>query len=164
MEPTFSVVIPTYNRAQLLARTVRAFLAQDGVPFEVIVVDDGSTDATPEVLAGFRDPRLRVLRQPNAGLASARNAGLLQARGQYVLFNDDDIVPEAGFLQAHLALHRRYPSAAAVSRTYIPDGVGQEPFVRFWRARAESGCGAGPRGPRWAGAASGLPVFLCRSG
>ncbi|WP_150118011.1 glycosyltransferase family 2 protein, partial [Meiothermus taiwanensis] len=94
MEPTFSVVIPTYNRAQLLARTVRAFLAQDGVPFEVIVVDDGSTDATPEVLAGFRDPRLRVLRQPNAGLASARNAGLLQARGQYVLFNDDDIVPE----------------------------------------------------------------------
>lgn len=139
MEPTFSVVIPTYNRAPLLARTVRAFLAQEGVALELIVVDDGSSDATPEVLAGFRDPRLRVLRQPNAGLAAARNAGLLQARGQYVLFNDDDIVPEAGFLQAHLALHRRYPSAAAVSRTYIPDEVGQDPFVRFWRARAESG-------------------------
>ncbi len=139
MEPTFSVVIPTYNRASLLARTVRAFLAQEGVSFEIIVVDDGSSDPTPEVLAGLHDPRLRVLRQPNAGLAAARNAGLAQAQGQYVLFNDDDIIPEAGFLQAHLALQRRYPGAAVVSRTFIPDGVGQDPFIRFWRARAESG-------------------------
>lgn len=139
MEPTFSVVIPTYNRAPLLARTVQAFLQQEGVALELIVVDDGSSDATPEVLAGFRDPRLRVLRQANAGMASARNAGLLQARGRYVLFNDDDVIPEAGFLQAHLELHQRYPGAAGVSYTYIPETLGQEAFIRFWRARAESG-------------------------
>ncbi|WP_337871248.1 glycosyltransferase family 2 protein [Meiothermus sp.] len=139
MEPTFSVVIPTYNRAHLLARTVRAFLQQEGVSLELIVVDDGSSDATPEVLAGFPDPRLRVLRQANAGMASARNAGLLQARGRYVLFNDDDVIPEAGFLQAHLELHQRYPGAAGVSYTYIPETLGQEAFIRFWRAWAASG-------------------------
>ena len=139
MEPTFSVVIPTFNRAQLLARTVQAFLVQEEVSFELIVVDDGSSDSTPEVLAGFRDPRLRVLRQPNAGLAAARNAGLAQAQGRYVLFNDDDVVPEAGFLRAHLGLHQRYKGAAGVSRTYVPEALGHEPFTRFWRARAEAG-------------------------
>jgi len=139
MEPAFSVVVPTFNRVQLLARTVRAFLAQEGVSFELIVVDDGSSEPTPEVLAGLRDPRLRVLRQSNAGLAAARNAGLAQAQGQYVLFNDDDVVPEAGFLRAHLRFHQRYPGAAGVSRTYVPEALGQEPFTRFWRERAEAG-------------------------
>ena len=139
MEPTFSVVIPTFNRASLLARTVQAFLAQEGVSFELIVVDDGSSDPTPEVLAGFRDPRLRVLRQPNAGQAAARNAGLAQAQGRYLLFNDDDVVPEAGFLRAHLGLHQRYKGAAGVSRTYVPEALGHTPFTRFWRARAEAG-------------------------
>ncbi len=134
-----SVVIPTHNRAALLARTVRAFLAQEGVRFEVIVVDDGSSDSTPARLCQIDDVRLRVVRQENLGLAVARNMGFALAQGQYVLFNDDDIIPEVGFLQAHLALHRRYPGAAVVSRTHIPDGVGQDPFIRFWRERTERG-------------------------
>jgi glycosyltransferase involved in cell wall biosynthesis len=134
-----SVVIPTHNRAELVARTLAAFLAQDGVSFEIIVVDDGSTDDTQVQLARFGDLRLRIVRQNNSGPASARNAGIAYCRGQYVLFNDDDIIPEEGFLLAHLALHRRYPGAAVVSRTYIPDTLGQDSFTRFWRERAEAG-------------------------
>lgn len=134
-----SVVIPTHNRAELVARTVGAFLAQEGVSLEVIVVDDGSTDRTPARLAQIEDVRLRVVRQENQGLAVARNVGFALTQGQYVLFNDDDTIPEAGFLQAHLALHHRYPGAAVVSRTHIPDGVGQDPFIRFWRERADGG-------------------------
>lgn len=135
----FSIVIPTYNRAELVARTVAAFLAQEGANFEVIVVDDGSSDDTALRLRCIADRRLRLVPQANRGLAAARNAGFAQAQGRYVLFNDDDIIPEPGFLQAHLELHRRYAPVAAVSRTQIPDTLGQDPFTCFWRARAESG-------------------------
>ncbi|RDI96265.1 glycosyltransferase [Meiothermus sp. QL-1] len=139
MSPLFSVVIPTHNRAPLLRRTLEAFLRQEGPTFELIVVDDGSVDATAALLESFRDPRLRVVRQPNRGLALARNAGAARAAGDFVLFSDDDMVPEPGFLQAHLELHRRYPSAAVVSRSYIPESLGQAPFTRFWRAQTEAG-------------------------
>ncbi len=135
----FSIVIPTHNRAELVARTVAAFLAQEGASFEVIVVDDGSTDDTALRLQCIADGRLRLVQQANRGLAAARNVGFAQAQGRYVLFNDDDIIPEPGFLQAHLELHRRYAPVAAVSRTQIPDTLGQDPFTCFWRARAESG-------------------------
>jgi glycosyltransferase involved in cell wall biosynthesis len=126
-----SVVIPTYNRP--VRRTVEAFLAQDAlIDIEIIVVDDGSSKP-PELPAG-----VRLIRQENQGLAAARNRGFAEAQGKYVLFNDDDIVPDAGFLQAHLALHQQ-PLTAAVSHTYLPAHLGQAPFTAFWRQRAESG-------------------------
>lgn len=139
MEPTFSVVIPTYNRASLVERTVQAFLAQEGPSFELIVLDDGSADASFAVLERIHDPRFCAHRQGNQGLAAARNAGFALATGKYVLFNDDDMVPEPGFLQAHLGLHHRYPRSAAVSRTRVPDELGDGPFTRYWRGRAEGG-------------------------
>lgn len=85
----FSTIIPTCNRAALLPPTLEAALAQEGGDQEVIVVDDGSTDDTPAVLARYGD-RLRVLRQPNRGPGAARNLGLTQARGDYVAFLDSD--------------------------------------------------------------------------
>lgn len=146
MEPTFSVVIPTFNRAELLERTVKALLGQMGADLEVIVVDDGSTDSTPARLQRIADPRVRLHRQPNQGLAAARNAGFALARGQYVLFNDDDLVPEPGFLAAHLELHGQLPGVAVVSRTYLPEELGNAPFTRYWRARAEGGVRGKPNG------------------
>jgi hypothetical protein len=95
-----SVVVCTFNRADLVMRTLRAVLDQEGVDFEVVVVDDGSTDATPQVLAAVDDPRLRVVRQANAGLSAARNGGLAVARGAWVVFLDDDDVPDPGWLAA----------------------------------------------------------------
>ena len=98
--PTLTVAVATYNRADLVGRTLAAVLAQEGVDFEVVVVDDGSTDATPEVLAAFDDERLRVVRKVNAGLGASRNTGLATARGDWVVFLDDDDVPQPGWLTA----------------------------------------------------------------
>ena len=84
-----SVIIPTYNRAHCLGEAIDSVLAQDPPADEVIVIDDGSTDATPDVLAGYGD-RITVLRQANAGAGAARTAGLRQASGDWITFLDSD--------------------------------------------------------------------------
>lgn len=87
--PRVSVVVPTHNRADLVCETIDSVLAQTYRDFEVIVVDDGSSDETPAVLAAYRD-RIRVIRQPNQGVSSARNAGIGAATGEFVAFLDSD--------------------------------------------------------------------------
>lgn len=89
-EPRFTVVLNTYNRADVLPRAVASVLAQSEHDFELVVVDDGSTDGTAEVVAGFDDARVRYIRRDNGGLAAARNTGIAEARGTYVTFLDDD--------------------------------------------------------------------------
>ncbi len=88
--PPVSVVVPTFERREAALRAVASVLAQSYSRFEVIVVDDGSTDGTAERLAALGDPRLSILRQPNGGVARARNRGLAAARGAYIAFLDDD--------------------------------------------------------------------------
>jgi glycosyltransferase involved in cell wall biosynthesis len=89
--PLFSVVIPTFNRAELLRQTLDSVFAQEFTDYEVIVVDDGSTDATPRVLTEHGE-RLVALRQMNLGPSAARNLGLTRARGRYVCTLDSDDV------------------------------------------------------------------------
>jgi glycosyltransferase involved in cell wall biosynthesis len=98
-----TVVLCTYNRAERLGGAVRAILDQSGCEFELVVVDDGSTDETPGVLASYDDPRLRVIRRANGGLSAARNSGLAAARGAWVVFIDDDDLALPGWLAAFLA-------------------------------------------------------------
>jgi glycosyltransferase involved in cell wall biosynthesis len=85
----FSVVIPTYNRAPFLQKTLASVLAQTCQDFELIVVDDGSTDTTPQVLESF-GARVRVLQQKNRGPGAARNLGARHATGEYLAFLDSD--------------------------------------------------------------------------
>ena len=108
---TVSVIIPTWNRAGALEATVRSALAQTLAPAEVIVVDDGSTDGT-EAVAGALPGGVRYLRQANAGVAAARNAGAAVATGRWLAFLDceDAWAPEK--LAMQLAAHRRHPDAA----------------------------------------------------
>lgn len=101
--PTASIVIPAYNVAATIRATVESALSQSFDSFEVIVVDDGSTDETPRILAGIDDPRLCVIRQANRGLAGARNGGIAAARGRYVGFLDGDDLWAPGKLAAHVA-------------------------------------------------------------
>lgn len=88
--PTVTVLVPTYNRAALLGEALRSILQQTFTDFEVVVVDDGSDDATGDILATFSDPRLRTLRQAHRGISVAMNAGLGAARGRYVARLDSD--------------------------------------------------------------------------
>lgn len=104
-----SVVIPTYNRRTLLARTLPTVFAQNCSPgdYEIIVVVDGSTDGTTAMLLNLRPTcAFQVLEQPNQGQAVARNAGLKAARGELVLFLDDDLVCDSKLLGEHIAAHR----------------------------------------------------------
>ena len=111
-----TVVIPTHNRCRLLQRTLFSVLAQTGVRFEVIVVDDGSSDATSEFLLSLADPAVVVLRHETpCGVSAARNAGLSIARGRWVAFTDDDDLWAPDKLQAQLDAAQRMPTAGWVA-------------------------------------------------
>ena len=101
--PRVSVVLNTYNRAALVGRAVRSVLSQSGVDLELVVVDDGSTDETAAVLADIADARLRCVWQSNRGLSASRNAGAREARGEWLIFLDDDDSLCEGALAALLA-------------------------------------------------------------
>jgi glycosyltransferase involved in cell wall biosynthesis len=110
-----SVVISTYNRAAMLADTLGDLAGQSGdTAFEVVVVDDGSTDGTSKLLAGRSD--VRVLSQSNQGLAAARNAGASAASGRIVAFLDDDVVVPSGWVSAVVAAFERDDVAAIGGR------------------------------------------------
>src|SRR5690349_4705242 len=90
MPPLVSVIIPTYNRKTMLAEAVASVLAQSYRDFELIVVDDGSTDGTAEDLRARFDARVNVIEQTRRGVAAARNRGVGAARGEYIAFLDSD--------------------------------------------------------------------------
>jgi glycosyltransferase involved in cell wall biosynthesis len=118
----FSVVIPTYNRLDMLLRVLGALEAQvDAPPFEVIVINDGSKDATDATLV--RRPGITFRTQPNAGPGRARNHGASLATGRYVVFIGDDTVPEPQFLAEHARVHREHghdPLVACLGYTGWP--------------------------------------------
>ncbi|HWP93500.1 MAG TPA: glycosyltransferase [Thermodesulfobacteriota bacterium] len=89
--PKVSVVIPTYNRAELLGSAINSVLSQTFQDFEIVVVDDASRDNTAEVIRGFNDKRIKHVRhETNKGEAGARNTGVINSDGSYVAFLDDD--------------------------------------------------------------------------
>lgn len=107
--PLVSVIMPTYNYGRFIADAIGSILRQTMPDFEIVVVDDGSTDETPEILAGIADPRLRVIRQENAGTPAARNRGRAEARGEYISWLDADDIWHKDFLEQHLAVLEAEP-------------------------------------------------------
>jgi len=131
-QPTqVSVLITTFNRWPVLAVTLEALLQQSWRDYEVVVVDDGSTDGTWEHLTAWQaaqggNMRLKTLRQENTGQGIARNHGLTLAEGELVLFLGDDIIPEADLIARHVARHRELGGPCAVVGYTRWDQAGME--------------------------------------
>jgi len=112
MAERVTVVIPTRNRCQLLRQTLATVLAQDGVDVDVVIVDEGSTDETPEMLQRMPQDRVTLLRHEQAeGVSVARNAGIAAATGEWVAFVDDDDIWAPMKLRAQLAAIHDDPGA-----------------------------------------------------
>lgn len=113
-----SVVMPAYNAAATVAESVRSVLGQSYPDWELIVVNDGSTDATSAVLAPFlADPRVRLIEQPNAGVGAARNTGIRRSRGEFVAFLDADDLWQEGKLALQVALFASAPASLGLVHT-----------------------------------------------
>jgi GT2 family glycosyltransferase len=126
VEPSVSVIVPSYNRRERLARLLGELERhrQLGAAFEVVVAVDGSSDGTGEMLSTLRTGfHLRVISQAQRGPAAARNAAIAAARGELLLFLDDDVAPQAGLFEHHVAFHRGQRHAAAVGRMAAPPGA-----------------------------------------
>ena len=112
--PTVSVILPVFNVEHYVGQAVASVLNQTYSDFELLVVDDGSTDASLAVCGRFRDDRIRVIRQANRGLAGARNTGIRHARGGYIAFLDADDLWLPAKLEAHV-MHLRTRKEVGVS-------------------------------------------------
>ncbi len=110
MAAVLSCIMPVYNGAEYLEKSVASVLDQNFAWFELILVDDGSTDGTPAICGEFarKDERVRVITQPNKGAAAARNAGIQAAQGRYITFVDaDDVLLPKAFFQTVQAMENR---------------------------------------------------------
>ena len=133
-QPEVTVVIPTKDRWETLARTLGGVLAQEDVELEAVVVDDGSSDGTSDRLARLVDPRVRSVRNdPNVGVSRARNRGLEEARGRWTAFLDDDDLWSPRKLREQLdaageaGANVVYSSALVVDASYRPLDVNAAP-------------------------------------
>ena len=116
----FSLVIPLYNKAPYIKSTIDSVLAQTVQDFEIIVVDDGSTDGGADIVAAIGDPRIRLYRQANAGVSSTRNLAISMACGQWVAFLDADDWQHPHYLQSLVIAQELYPEAEVAATQYIP--------------------------------------------
>ncbi len=145
-----SVVMPTYNRSHLVGRAIASVTSQPYANWELLVVDDGSTDTTPEVLAAYDDPRIRVLTGSHAGCCAARNRALAAATGDVVAYLDDDNVLGPVWLKAVAWAFRQRPDTDVLYGARIIEdrdelhasGPGQLPWTHvepYDRATLEQG-------------------------
>lgn len=108
-KPTFSVIIPLYNKECEIEGTIRSVLSQTRLPDEIVVVDDGSTDRSAEIVQRIGSPLIRLVAQPNAGECAARNRAIAEARGEYLALIDADDEWEPGFLAEIEAMIGEFP-------------------------------------------------------
>jgi len=129
--PLVSVILPTYNRVRFLQEAIDSVLAQDYAPIELLVVDDGSTDGTAQLLESYGD-RVMVLHQANAGVSAARNQGIRRASGQFIALLDSDDYWLPAKLTAQVDFFNTHPGAVLcqTEEIWIRNGVRVNPKAR----------------------------------
>ena len=130
-DPFVSVVMPVYNCERFLRETIASVLQQTYANFEFIIVNDGSTDATAQIIASYGDPRIICHNLPaNRGVAGARNFGTSLARGEYLAFCDADDLYDPARLQVQVDFLRRHPHIDVCGSDFTVIGNGREQLVR----------------------------------
>lgn len=110
--PKVSIIIPTYNRSHIIARTIDCALSQTFTDFEVLVIDDGSTDNTADIIVRMQDSKIRYFKKENGGASSARNFGLEKTRGELIAFLDSDDLWPNDYLSKMLVYFEDDPELA----------------------------------------------------
>jgi len=134
----FSVVVPLYNKAPYIETALRSALNQSVSDFEVIVVDDGSTDGGADLVEALADPRIRVIRQPNGGVSRARNLGISLARGEWVAFLDADDWLHPDYFTTLIEAQRLHPEADVAATSFLTiDHTDHEVWPPTWQVPAK---------------------------
>ena len=113
-----SVVIPLYNKEEQIADTLQSIFEQTFQDFEIVIVDDGSTDNSVEEVEKFTDSRIRLIHQINAGVSAARNRGIEEARGELIAFLDADDEWKPEYLATQYGLYQKYPECSVYACNY----------------------------------------------
>src|ERR1700749_991871 len=109
--PRVTILVPVYNGASHLAETLNSLLAQTYKDFELLIIDDGSTDDSAAIIKSFSDPRIRLIQQENKGLCSTLNRGIQEARGEYIARSDHDDISFPHRLDREMTVADMHPEA-----------------------------------------------------
>ena len=138
MTPMFTVIIPSYNRGHLIAKTIQSVLDQNLPDWELIVVDDGSTDNTKEVVQGIGDDRIRYVYQENAERSAARNNGVKNAKGQWICFLDSDDYYLPNHLEVFASfIEKNNPEPSFLSAGRLVESNGQTTKVPLYNPESK---------------------------
>jgi len=162
--PVISVVVPTFNNAALLGETLDGITRQTVNAIEVIVIDDGSTDNTAQVVGTYA-PEVTYIHQPNRGPAAARNRGAQMARGDYIAFCDHDDIWETCHLEMLLGCFTAYPDTALAFDNAVlfgEPGVGCRLHLTPARARAFGGVTVKPKTLLWQYSIATMSVVMVK--
>ncbi len=129
----FSVIIPLYNKQNYIKRTIESVLNQTIKDFEILIIDDGSTDDSVNIVASITDGRVRLIRQRNRGVSAARNNGIKNATGKYVCFLDADDIWADDFLEVSNKLFNEFPDIGVACPSYQVD-YGNRIIHPKWRS------------------------------
>lgn len=119
MKPFFSIVIPLYNKESFIEKTLRSVLKQSFLDYEILIIDDGSTDASISEIKKLNDPRIQIISQKNQGAAAARNKGILIAKAEHLVFLDADDIWFPNHLEELRKLHTDYPDCGMYCNRYL---------------------------------------------
>jgi len=128
-EPLISIIVPAYNSADYIGQAIESILNQNYKNFELLIIDDGSTDNTKEIVRHYNDSRIKYLYKENGGLSSARNFAVVRSRGQYIMPLDADDMMAPNFITLHLQEFDKHPEADLVYCDVLLINVNGEPLT-----------------------------------